>query len=104
MSQDWLKLSVPVFAHPPALCGTGTAIKILALQLWASFKVGVVMRLGVTSPVSPTPLHKRLKDALVSAFRAKERLPFSAQHAPHVELFCHDTCVSTEQALTLAGS
>ena len=54
------------------------------------------MRLGVTSPVSPTPLHKRLKDALVSAFRAKERLPFSAQHAPHVELFCHDTCVSTE--------
>ena len=50
----------------------------------------------MTSPVSPTPLHKRLKDALVSAFRAKERLPFSAQHAPHVELFCHDTCVSTE--------
>ena len=54
------------------------------------------MRLGVTSPVSPTPLHKHLKYALVSAFRAKERLPFSAQHAPHVELFCHDTCVSTE--------
>ena len=33
----------------------------------------------------------------MSAFRAK-RLPFSAQHALHVELFCHDTCVSTEHA------
>ena len=95
MSQDWLKLSVPVFAHPPALWHRHCH-KILALQHWASFKVGVVMRLGVTSPVSPTPLHKHLKDAHVSAFRAKERLPLSAQHALHVELFCHDTCVSTE--------
>ena len=96
MSQDWLKLSVPVFARPPALWHRHCHKKFWLCSFGHLLKGGVVRRLGVTSPVSPTPLHKRLKDALVSAFRAKERLPFSAQHAPHVELFCHDTCVSTE--------
>ena len=60
--------------------GTSTAIKILALQLWASFKVGVVMRLGVTSPVSSTPLHKRLKDALVSFAQKRDCLFLPNMH------------------------
>ena len=70
MSQDWLKLSVPVFAHPPALWHRHCH-KNLALQHWASFKVGVVSAAGVTPPVFP-PLHEHSKDAHVSAFRAKE--------------------------------